>query len=67
MRLAVLYGYEIHAWTVNSRARMSMLMDMGIDAIITDYPDQLAALLADRRELSDGGLMLVKLRNWLRQ
>ncbi|MCL7929118.1 glycerophosphodiester phosphodiesterase family protein [Halomonas llamarensis] len=67
MRLAVLYGYEIHAWTVNSRVRMSTLMDMGVDAIITDYPDQLAALLNNRRELSDGGLMLVKLRNWLRQ
>ena len=67
MRLAVRYDYEIHAWTVNSRARMSTLIDMGVDAIITDYPDQLAALLADRRELSDGGLMLVKLRNWLRQ
>ncbi|MDR5898786.1 glycerophosphodiester phosphodiesterase family protein [Halomonas vilamensis] len=67
MRLAVRYNYEIHAWTVNSRARMSTLIDMGVDAIITDYPDQLAALLADRRELSDGGLMLVKLRNWLRQ
>ncbi|MYL24589.1 glycerophosphodiester phosphodiesterase family protein [Vreelandella massiliensis] len=67
VRLALLYDYEIHAWTVNSRARMSTLIDMGVDAIITDYPDQLAELLADRHELSDGGLMLVKLRNWLRQ
>lgn len=67
MRLAVFYDYEVHAWTVNSRARMSTLIDMGVDAIITDYPDRLNELLADRHELSDGGLMLVKLRSWLRQ
>ncbi|NDL71746.1 glycerophosphodiester phosphodiesterase family protein [Vreelandella alkaliphila] len=65
--LAALYGYEIHAWTVNDRARMSTLIDLGVDAIITDYPDRLRELIEDRRTLSDGGLMLVKLRNWLRQ
>nr|WP_290828941.1 glycerophosphodiester phosphodiesterase family protein [Halomonas sp.] len=67
IRLARLYGYEIHAWTVNDRARMSALIDLGVDAIITDYPDRLTELIQDRRELSDGALMLVKLRNWLRQ
>ncbi|MGO3769837.1 MAG: glycerophosphodiester phosphodiesterase, partial [Vreelandella alkaliphila] len=67
IRLAALYNYEIHAWTVNDRARMSALIDLGVDAIITDYPDRLSELIKDRRALSDGGLMLVKLRNWLRQ
>ncbi|SDN91203.1 glycerophosphodiester phosphodiesterase family protein [Vreelandella arcis] len=67
MRLAALYGYEVHAWTVNSRERMSTLIDLGVDAIITDYPKQLVALRNDRRALSDGALMLVKLRNWLRR
>ena len=67
VRLAALFGYEIHAWTVNDRARMSALIDLGVDAIITDYPDRLHALTEDRRALSDGGLMLVKLLNWLRQ
>jgi glycerophosphoryl diester phosphodiesterase len=66
IRLAGLYGYELHAWTVNDRARMSQLIDLGVDAIITDYPDLLAELIERRRELSDGGLLLVKLRNWLR-
>ena len=46
---------------------MSTLIDLGVDAIITDYPDRLTALIQDRRALSDGALMLVKLRNWLRQ
>ncbi len=67
MRLAAVYGYEVHAWTINSPGRMATLIDMGVDAIITDYPDRLAALLAERRELSDGGLLLIKLHSWLRQ
>ncbi|MBD3895180.1 glycerophosphoryl diester phosphodiesterase membrane domain-containing protein [Halomonas sp. ML-15] len=66
IRAARYYGYELHTWTVNDRARMSQLIDMGVDNIITDRPDLLAELLHDRRELSDGALLLVKLRNWLR-
>ncbi|WP_447556205.1 glycerophosphodiester phosphodiesterase family protein [Vreelandella sp. EE22] len=65
--LAALYGYEVHAWTVNDHARMSTLIDLGVDAIITDYPDRLSELIKDRRSLSDAGLILVKLRNWLRE
>lgn len=67
IRLAALYGYEVHAWTVNDRARMSTLIDLGVDAIITDYPDRLRELIEERHALSDGELLLVKLRNWLRQ
>ncbi len=66
IRLAHHYGYEVHAWTINDRARMSQLIDLGVDAIITDRPELLAELIEDRRELSDGALLLVKLRNWLR-
>jgi glycerophosphoryl diester phosphodiesterase len=29
------------AWTVNSPADMERLIDMGVDGIITDYPDRL--------------------------
>ncbi len=46
---------------------MSQLIDLGVDAIITDHPARLAELIAERRELGDGALLLVKLRNWLRQ
>lgn len=66
VRLARRHGYEIHAWTVNDPARMSRLIDLGVDAIITDRPERLAALLAERDTLSDGELLLIKLRNWLR-
>ncbi|WP_104203544.1 glycerophosphodiester phosphodiesterase family protein [Billgrantia saliphila] len=67
IRLARALDYEVHAWTVNDPARMSQLLDLGVDALITDHPDRLAELVADRRELSDGALLLVKLRNWLRR
>ncbi|MGQ4877079.1 glycerophosphodiester phosphodiesterase family protein [Billgrantia sp. LNSP4103-1] len=66
IRLARELGYEVHAWTVNDRARMSQLIDLGVDAIITDYPSRLSELIEDREELSDGAILLVKLRNWLR-
>ncbi|WP_340638145.1 glycerophosphodiester phosphodiesterase family protein [Salinicola tamaricis] len=52
-------------WTVNSTGAMSRYIDMGVDNIITDRPEALSALLAERREMSDGELLLVKLRNWL--
>ncbi|MGL6252202.1 MAG: glycerophosphodiester phosphodiesterase, partial [Billgrantia desiderata] len=67
IRLARELGYEVHAWTVNDRARMSQMIDLGVDAIITDYPDRLVELVDDRRELGDGAILLVKLRNWLRR
>ncbi|MBW6391145.1 glycerophosphodiester phosphodiesterase family protein [Billgrantia antri] len=67
IRLARELGYEVHAWTVNDRARMSQMIDLGVDAIITDHPERLAELIRDRRELSDGAILLVKLRNWLRR
>ncbi|WP_148253868.1 glycerophosphodiester phosphodiesterase family protein [Aidingimonas lacisalsi] len=63
---AARHDYELHAWTVNDTADMSRLIDMGVDNIITDRPGALTELLRTRRRLSDGELMLVKLRNWLR-
>nr|WP_297461259.1 glycerophosphodiester phosphodiesterase family protein [uncultured Halomonas sp.] len=59
------YGYQLHAWTVNSRGQMSRLIDLGVDNIITDRPALLSEVLAERAALSDGELLLVKLRNWL--
>ncbi|WP_275287813.1 glycerophosphodiester phosphodiesterase family protein [Halomonas elongata] len=66
VRRARHHGYRLLAWTVNDPARMSRLIDLGVDGIITDRPDRLAQLLEEREKLSDGALMLVKLRNWLR-
>nr|WP_256354530.1 glycerophosphodiester phosphodiesterase [Variovorax sp. dw_308] len=35
-------------WTVNQRADMLRLLDMGVDGIITDFPDVLADVLRER-------------------
>jgi len=59
-------GRELHVWTVNSTRDMSRYIDMGVDNIITDRPAALIDLLTERASLSDGELLLIKLRNWLR-
>jgi glycerophosphoryl diester phosphodiesterase len=38
-------GLEIHVWTVNDEAAMRRLLALGVDGIMTDYPDKLIALL----------------------
>lgn len=36
---------QIHAWTINAPADMQMLIDMGVDGIMTDRPDTLLEML----------------------
>jgi len=36
---------EVHAWTINDEDDMQRMIDLGVDGIITDYPDRLLALL----------------------
>jgi glycerophosphoryl diester phosphodiesterase len=38
-------GMPVRPWTVNEEADMRRLRDLGVDAIITDWPDRLKALL----------------------
>jgi glycerophosphoryl diester phosphodiesterase len=38
-------GMPVRPWTVNEEADMRRLRDLGADAIITDWPDRLKALL----------------------
>jgi glycerophosphoryl diester phosphodiesterase len=39
-------GLKVIPWTVNERAEMERLIDLGVDGIISDYPDRLRAALA---------------------
>ncbi len=39
---------EVVPWTVNDPATMNKLIDDGVDGLITDYPDRLRAVLAER-------------------
>jgi glycerophosphoryl diester phosphodiesterase len=38
---------EIHAWTVNRQADMRRLLAMGIDGLISDFPDRVTRVLAE--------------------
>jgi glycerophosphoryl diester phosphodiesterase len=41
-------GMEVIPWTVDDPATMHSLIDAGVDGIITDYPDRLRAVMAER-------------------
>jgi glycerophosphoryl diester phosphodiesterase len=39
-------GLRVLPWTVNERSDMARLVDLGVDGLITDYPDRLREVLA---------------------
>jgi len=41
-------GLNVIVWTVNKKSRAARLMDMGVDGIITDYPDRIRQLMLNR-------------------
>ena len=41
-------GLRVIPWTVNQPDDLARVMDLGVDGIITDYPDRLSALLRER-------------------
>jgi glycerophosphoryl diester phosphodiesterase len=41
-------GLKVIPWTVNERADMERLIADGVDGLITDYPDRLRAVLAEK-------------------
>lgn len=41
-------GLRLLPWTVNDPAAMAQMIDLGVDGIITDYPDRLRAVLEQR-------------------
>lgn len=41
-------GMQVHVWTVNDEADMRRLLDCGVDGIVTDRTDVLAAVLTER-------------------
>jgi glycerophosphoryl diester phosphodiesterase len=43
-------GVQVHVWTVNTISEMIRLLDMGVDGLVTDRPDLLKDVLAERGE-----------------
>lgn len=43
-------GIDVHVWTVDEKEDMQRLLDWGVDGIVTDRPDRLTRVLAERRE-----------------
>jgi glycerophosphoryl diester phosphodiesterase len=43
------HGLKIIPWTVNDTATMNKLIDDGVDGLITDHPDRLRYVMAQRR------------------
>jgi glycerophosphoryl diester phosphodiesterase len=41
-------GVAVHAWTINERPEMEGLLDLGVDAILSDRPTVLKQVLTDR-------------------
>jgi glycerophosphoryl diester phosphodiesterase len=43
-------GLHLHVWTIDDRAEMERLLDLGVDGIMTDRPQVLKDLLIERGE-----------------
>jgi glycerophosphoryl diester phosphodiesterase len=50
IRIAHENHMKVIPWTVNEPKRMRNLMEMGIDGIISDYPDRLASVYSEFRD-----------------
>ena len=56
-------GKAVHVWTVNDLNNAISMVEMGVDNIITDYPEDLRSFLEAWKSLSDSEKIVLMLRN----
>jgi glycerophosphoryl diester phosphodiesterase len=49
-------GLQVHVWTVNERAEMVRLLDLGVDGVMSDAADVLRDVLVDRGQWTGGAI-----------
>ncbi|MFZ2880751.1 MAG: glycerophosphodiester phosphodiesterase family protein [Phototrophicaceae bacterium] len=47
MNAARQHGYKVNTWTVNDPERARQLRDLGVDVVMTDFPDRILHALSD--------------------
>lgn len=57
---------EVRVWTVNDPAKMDYFIDLRVDNIITDYPEELVEILKKRAGMSEAERIYHRLSNWLK-
>jgi glycerophosphoryl diester phosphodiesterase len=58
-------GDKVHVWTVNDLNNVISMIEMGVDNIITDYPQKLRRFLEAWNSLSDGEKIVLMLRKFI--
>jgi glycerophosphoryl diester phosphodiesterase len=43
------FGCEIHAWTIDDPQEMDSLLDLGVDGIMSNFPDRLLEVTRKRQ------------------
>ena len=56
IKLAHKRATAVHVWTVDEEADMRRLIDMGVDGLMTDYPDRLLKVLKRHKPRNTGWL-----------
>ncbi|WP_240686758.1 glycerophosphodiester phosphodiesterase [Amycolatopsis suaedae] len=54
LRSAARAGVEVHCWTIDDADQMRLLLDLGVQGIVTDRPDVLRDVLRERQVWTTG-------------